>query len=89
MKTRDVNQACIQMVDSHHHPSGLKDICPKGLLDMGKKQISMLCSNFLFVFFFPSNSRIRQELLKSQYFLLAAGKYLSNLSLGSVIFHMS
>lgn len=57
---------------------------------MGQKQISLLlCPDFLFVFFCPSNSRIRQELLKSQYFLLAAGKYLSNLSLGSVGFHMS
>lgn len=57
---------------------------------MGQKQVSLLlCSDFLFVFFCPGSSRIRQELLKSQYFLLADGKYLSNLSLGSVIFHMS
>lgn len=44
---------------------------------------------YCFVFFCPSTSKIRQELLKSQPFLLAAGKYLLNLSLGSVIFHMS
>lgn len=63
---------------------------PRRSSNMGQKQISLLlCSDFLFVFFCPSNSRIRQELLKSQCFLLAAGKYLSNLSLGSVIFHMS
>lgn len=63
---------------------------PQRSSNMRQKHISLLlCSDFLFVFFCPSNSRIWQELLKSQYFLLAAGKYLSNLSLGSVIFHMS